>query len=517
MDLLVKYIGNDLNYWSKLKARFISNYSDLPLSFLEESVNDSFNARTSFVNTYNEKPQIIYIDFSVNPKELLYLVKMLNQNNEMREVSVVGLFDYQAGWNLLQKSMLASMRLLHFKSSEIHNVVYDPISLLDVELAKDPGFVIGKEIDDLVLEQLMRVSYIEDDLYHIETNSFLKEGSIIELDRHPLSRFTSSKRFYIKNFSTKNLYYNTRYSYDLEFTYEDSTFFKATEENWITYKKYRNNPIGYNKDTGKDYDVLASDVKKRKSRIRPMREGIRSWLAETTRSVIPKKLKVLVIDKSFEIFKELDNDSEQFPYSLNIQTELTRNYYQIERTMPLLIVIRFDDVNNKDVLSKIIDKIKNLDEYNPYIVLFDYKGVGINLKEELDYENILTYPNNIDIKTIKDLGKSLDDKYEMTKSKSRVYLKASNELTIITVLRKMKILAMTESVLFLESDIDIPMWTVFKARSPVEMLLTIVPHKDNSKFKNNQKCYRCLINGVGEKEKAMIRSLINKSFDVVAN
>ena len=514
MDLLIKYIGNDRSYWSKLKKRFVTHYSDLPLSFLEESVDDTFNARTSFVDIYNKRPQIIYIDFSVNPKKMLYLVKLLNQNNEMRQVSVVGLFNYQDGWNLIEKSMLASMRLLHFKSSEIHNVVYDPISLLNVELAKDPEFVRGKGIDDLVLEQLIRVSYIEDDLYHIETNSYLEEGSVIELDKHPLDNLSPSKRFFIKNFSSKNLYYNTRYSYDLEFTYNDSQFFKATEDSWIMYKRYRNNPIGYNKDIGKDYEELVKDVKKRKSKIRTIRAEIRTWLEENSPKVIPKKLKVLIIDKSFEIFKELNHEKENFPYSLNIQTELTRDYYQIERTLPLLIVIRFDEINNRDVLGKILQKIKALKNYLPYIIIFNFTGDGIHLKRNLGYDKILTYPNQLDINIIKDLGKKLDNKFQLTKSKSRVYIKSSNDLSVITVIRKVKIIAMTESVIYLKSDIDIPMWTVFKARSPIDMLLTIVPHKDTGQFKNDDKCYRCLINGVGEKEKAMIRSLINKSFTV---
>jgi hypothetical protein len=511
MDILVKYIGNDDKYWSKIKQRFATSYSDHEISFVQTHVDDSFNARNCFIETYKESPQILYVDFSINPKKLLYLTKLLNRNNEMRLTSIVGLFEYKYGWEEINKAMLASMRLFHFKSSEIHDVVFDPISLLDVELAKSPEFVEGKEIEHLVLEQVLRLSYVEDDKYHIETNSYLEEGSIITLDKHPLNHFTSSNRFYIKNFSTKNLYYNSRYSYDLEFTYEDSPFFQATEESWITYKKYRHNPLGFAEDIGDGYDEMVADVKKRKTQIRPMREKIQSWLKSEGPKVIPKKLKVLIIDKSLEIFNELNNDKDQFPYSLNIQTELTGDFYQIERTMPKLIVVNFDEVNNEVVLSKIINKIKLIEDYNPYIILFNYNGDDTELKSNINYSEVLTYPHDLDINIIKKLGKRLDDKYELSKSKSRVYLNLSNEHSSVIILRESKIHAMTESVLYLESELDIPNWTVFKARTPVEMLLTVVPHKESGHYKSIKNCYRCLINGVGEKEKAEIRSLINSS------
>ncbi len=518
MNILVKYIGNDDKYWAKIKQRFINSYEELNLSFIQESVSANFNARSSFVETYNQSPQIIYIDMSVNSKELLYLTKLLNRNNEMRLTSIVGLFDYSGGWTEMKKAILASMRLLHYKSSEIHDVIYDPISLLNVDLAKNPHYVRGKEIDELVLEQVLRLSYIEDDKYHIETNSFIKEGSIIEIDNHPLENLTSSNRFFVKNFSQSNLYYNSRYAYDLEFTYIDSPFFEATQRSWILYKKYRNNPLGLKEDTGWDYEELIADVKKRKSIIRPMREGVRDWIKENSKKITPKRLKVLAIDKSLEIFSELNQQQGIFPYSLNIQTVLTKDYYQIERTMPALIVIKFDETNNEKTLGLIIDKIKSMNSYHPYILIFNHDSSTDKLRQAHDYQELLTYSGSVDLGIIKELGRKIDDKFKLSDNFNRVYLETSSVNSSITLRCDAKIVAMTESILYFESNDSVPMWTVFKARSPVNMLLTVVPHKEKSKFKSfgsgTKQVYRCLINGVGEKEKAKIRSLINKSLKV---
>ena len=53
------------------------------------------------------------------------------------------------------------------------------------------------------------------------------------------------------------------------------------------------------------------------------------------------------------------------------------------------------------------------------------------------------------------------------------------------------------------------MWTVFLVNKPVRMLLTVVPHQDDGEFRNDPKVYRALINGVGLKEKAKLRTVIN--------
>ena len=70
---------------------------------------------------------------------------------------------------------------------------------------------------------------------------------------------------------------------------------------------------------------------------------------------------------------------------------------------------------------------------------------------------------------------------------------------------------MNESIAYIESSDDIPMWTVFVVKRPIRMVLTVIPLKSNSVYANHEGAYRCLINGVGEEEKAAIRRLINLS------
>ena len=70
---------------------------------------------------------------------------------------------------------------------------------------------------------------------------------------------------------------------------------------------------------------------------------------------------------------------------------------------------------------------------------------------------------------------------------------------------------MSESVMYFESSVEIPVWTVFKVKSPLEFLITVVPHRKEGQFSKEKNVYRALINFAGEKEKADIRRLIYKS------
>ena len=515
MELKIRYIGNDVQYWKKIQKEFLDKYEAFDPIFSRVEVSESFVPEDVFIKIYEENIHIIYLDYALMDKECLYLAKLLTRNNETRLKSVVGLHKYADGFPSLSRSILAGVRLNHYKSSEMHDAVYDPVSLLDVNFAQNPHYVRGGELDLICLKQVLRVSYIEDDKYHVETNSLLVENQIIEVDTHPLHHLSESKRFFVKNFSKSNLYYNSRFCYDLEFTYVDSDYFRATESSWLTYKKYRGNPLGYKEDTGLDYDDLYNDVVKRKSEIRPMRKEIRVWIQKNKKMINPKRVKILVVDGSLNLLRQMRGQRKKFPYSINIQTHLTGGYYQIERTRPQFFCYRHDEDNNTMIeLEKIIEKIKSIENYEPYILVFSLGNNSMNLQMNFSYQHIMAFKNEIDLEQVKDMASILDKKLHLSDNENRVYLQTSSKESVLTIDHCVSLVGMTESILYFESVQEIPMWTTFIVEKPIRMLLTVVPHKESGDFRHRQNCYRSLINGVGESEVAQIRTLINKSLEV---
>jgi hypothetical protein len=58
------------------------------------------------------------------------------------------------------------------------------------------------------------------------------------------------------------------------------------------------------------------------------------------------------------------------------------------------------------------------------------------------------------------------------------------------------------------------MWTTFFLKKSIKMLVTVIPHKSSSKFKDVKNCYRAMINGLGELEMQKLRIMINESLNI---
>ncbi len=516
MKIKVIYIGLDAKYWDKLKERFNDVYSELDFEFQSITPTEKFNALDTFKELYWSKPQILYIDFSYLVEEMILLAKWLCRNNEMRLISLVGLYDNKDGFETISRAVSASVRLHHIKSNEIQDVVYDPISLLDVNLAQMPHYVRSSELDQFELWLPLRLSYVDHDHFHIETNSYLELGKIVEIDSHPLVDIMPSRKVFVEKFHDRNLYYNRRFAYDLEFVYRDNDFFSATNKDWKLYKQIKNNPEEVNHlslSKLKKAEIL-DEIEKRKKYSAQINESIDEWMKSNLGKIEPKKLKVMIIDETLEVLDDLHGKIRNFPYSLNIQTELLNDCYQVQRTMPHLIVVKMGKINNKKMIENIFKKIEQISRYKPYVFLFSPEEDSLFWQNLFNYKQVMGTAEKFDLEKLKKLARALDEKVKISQTTSKVFFNAADERSTIYLKREAKILGMTESVLYFESKLEVPMWTVFLVKKPVRMLLTVVPHKEDGDFSKNENCYRCLINAVGEAEKASLRRLINKSFDV---
>ena len=145
MNLKIFYIGEDDKYWKRLKAQFEKKYPNFEFSFKNLKMGDFVSFQRLFIYLFEQHPDIIYLDYTKEPDQGIGLAKLLTRNEEMRLVSVVGLFDSR-NLTLVDRSINASVRLNHIKCLEIDDVVYDPMALLDVELPEPQEFVASAEV-----------------------------------------------------------------------------------------------------------------------------------------------------------------------------------------------------------------------------------------------------------------------------------------------------------------------------------------------------------------------------------
>ena len=513
MKVRVVYIGSDELFWKRVQTAFRKDYSHFEFTFENLRLDHNFSPIDAFIELAINGPQIIYLDYTTHSKECIQLAKLLNRNNETRLVSVVGIYGSQNKNTILNKSLAAEVRINHEKSDEVQDIIYDPISLLDVDQAVMPGFVRSEAIEKFEIWQPLRLGYIENNRFHVETNSYLEEGTIVDIDTHPLIEIMPSRKVFVEKFYDENLYYNKRFAYDLEFIYIDNDYFVATNQNWIKYKTLKEDPELLEEINDVEKEDIIKDMEERKKIFDPTKKQIDLWMKERVNQKIPKKLKIMVIDDQLSLLKQVGK-LDGFPYSINFQRYLLGDLYQVKRSEPHLIIFNSAGRNNEAILQKLVKKIQSLKNYNPYLLVFNNQFDGEKFKSESGYSQVLFYDGDVSLDTVKSMASKLDQKLEISNSGEQVFLSHSEPNSLIFMKREVRVVSLTESVLYFESPTEVPMWTVFKVMKPVQMLLTVVPHKKEGKFSSIQNCYRCLINGVGEVEKSHLRQLINKTLEV---
>lgn len=512
MKVRVVYIGSDELFWKRVQAAFRKDYSHFEFKFEILQLGQKLSSVDAFIELAINSPQIIYLDYTTHDKECIQLAKLLNRNNETRLVSVVGIYGSQNRNMILHKSLTAEVRLNHEKSDDVQDIIYDPISLLDVDQAVMPGFVRSEAIEKFEIWQPLRLGYLENNRFHVETNSYLEEGTIVDIDTHPLIEIMPSRKVFVEKFYDENLYYNKRFAYDLEFIYIDDDYFVATNQNWIKFKTLKADPKLLEEIYDIEKEDIIRDMEERKKIFNPTKKQIDLWMKERVNQKIPKKLKIMVIDDPLSLLKQV-GQLEGFPYSINFQRYLPGDLYQVKRSEPHLIIFNNTGRNNEVILQKLIKKIQSLEGYQPYILVFNNQFDGEKFKSESGYSQILFHNGEVDLDTVKNMASKLDQKLEISSSGEQVFLSHSELSSLIFMKREVRVVSLTESVLYFESPTEVPMWSVFKVMNPVQMLLTVVPHKKEGKFSSIKNCYRCLINGVGEVEKSHLRQLINKTLE----
>lgn len=514
-ELNIKYVGNDAKYWAKIQNAFQAKYQHFDLKFSQMDVNSKRGPKYYFVKIYEAMPDIIYVDLASESKSMLALLKLLCKNNITRLKSTVALHEYREGKASLMKATLAGVRISHYKSDEIHDVVYDPIALIDVNLTVSPGTVLGKELDKIEFRQILRLGYVDEDHFRVETNSPLTLGKVVEFHGHPLNDIMKSNRFLVDSFSETNLYYNQRMSYRLKYTYVDNDFFRSTEDDWHMYRKFKNDPIEYENQIKKKFIYLVDEMKSRRDQFTPIKKNIKTWIEAQDEQVIPKRIKILVIDESLEMFKQLDGTPENFPYSINFQTRTTKDFYQLNRTQPHLVIFNFDEEhNNLAILKELVKSIKSASYYAPILLVFNIDKSSKELQESLNFSNTLTYSNSVDLEIVKEFSERLDNKFKISSVPGKVFFKTTDNNSVMTLKREAKIVGITESVVYFKTLYEIPMWTTFIVDQPIEMLMTVLPLKEDSPMQGKEFVYRAILHGTGEREKASLRVLVNKSLQV---
>jgi hypothetical protein len=500
-EMKIFFIGDDHAFYESIEERFSNDYNNkYQLEFKTINFNEFSSVENLFLQIHQELPQIIYIDFDKNFTDLRYLSKLLTRDNITKLIANVALYSDAEFEKNYKQIMLAGIRLHHKKGKELHDIIYNALSFVCVEAPVKPDYFTVDIHHKTNIFQDLRIGYIDNSKFHIETNSPLNSSPELTLEDHSLRGILESKKFLIKSKSDQDLYYDHRFSYDLHFKYVDLEKEEIDKEGNVKLIPLPKKELDY---------ALAQKTS--------IIEQLDKWILKRKDIVKPKITKILVIDNELSIYNQLNIKLSEFPYSLTIQKKLISDNYVLSRKLPDVIVFKFSDpdqfgkeeetessINESEnnELQSIVATIKKTSDYTPTIIIFNDQY----LLKKCEYERTLTYQGELSLELLSELVKKVDNvKRDKFLEYKRVYFATSSEDSLLSFKRDIEIISINESIIYFYSETEIPPWTLFSIKDPFPVLLTVIPHKENSKYIKDPNIYRSMIHGTGEIEKQEIR------------
>jgi hypothetical protein len=535
----IGYIGDDAGFWSKIQRKFREIYSVQKFEFINVDVSRGFNPGEIFIELVDLNLDIIYIDFSLGIENSLTLCKRIRRDSVTKRLSTTALHTLKDFKKTIPLTMLAGTRLNHIKSSELHDVAFDAMCLHDVENIENPEFATADAEMEAYMTQDIRISWMDYEKFHIETNSPLINGDKIYLEEHFLEEIMPNRNMIITNFSDSDMYFDQRFSYDLEFEYLEP----FTEDRYEAIS-----------DKGTKHKVKLIDKENRVKKIGELKSKLKKWIGtRRVTSVDPKKVKFLLIDRSLTILRDKNIDIDKLPYVLNIQSRLVGQLETVQRFLPNVIAFNYEapDVETEDdadslningliSLRNLLGAINFLKGYEPIILVFNFPGSKNLITTDAAYPKLLVHDKPFSFEVIDQLAKkkikvrekeeeiekekadllesSLQGfKHEQIEAPQKVFFGSRDPETLVKMIRPIKIIQINECLIYFETEQHIPFFTVFAIEDPIDALITVIPTTSTERYYNIPGIYKALINGVDDMEKKNIRQVINNLIYIMKN
>ncbi len=543
----IVYVGSDDNYFSEIKKRYLDTYSQKNFEFL--IISDQNDYSKIFVQMLGiENLTIGYLDFSLMPDQVTRLARLLKRESSFNSTVFVGLVDKEK--QLIQANAIG-ISFSHVKCGEMSDVVYDPCYIAYAKSVKKPTYANAKFAREAEMFEHFRVSYITPEYIHVEGNMKLNKGEVIEVTSKIPQKILPSIKYIVRNSYTTDLYYDYRYSYDLDYVYVDKPELEEIDGDPKVTEMV-------NKEKVDEYNQNLKHTKKK----------LITWVADNIGGSLPKKTKIMLIDQQMLFFDENAKPFETYPYNIRCQTEL-EDLEILDVVKPHLIGFQYfeeeiedddDDDDDetvatvkpkkeeKDITKKnsieqltlLVKKIKTMESYNPFILVFNTtKFSSQSLQDSFQYKMILAHASPMELSQIVDFAHLYESRQEKKLEKAiqtkvlqlrkqdpkkygrltnsdfaekKYYPKRTLPISHAKCSYDIILQSMTESeCTFLAEEEFIGVQ--FSLKFPVNLKMSLV--QDDGKLfvsQSKKNLYHALFHSIGEDEKKKIRQFVNEIF-----
>lgn len=493
----VLYIGNDAAYFLKLQQHINKDYGALKFTYKQITYTDKASIQSLICDI---EPEVVgaFVDMAANTAEMLHLCRLIKRSSHLKDLFLVGLFDYQVAHATLQESITTGVSINHIKSAETLDIVYDFICVKFTDNALEPAFAVAELDDEMGVSEFLKAGYIATDKnvdkLHIESNTKLPVGQDVEIGSFlTQSKILMSKKMHVKEMFTSNIYYNCNYAFDLEFLYTNLE--------------------------------KAADPAKYTEAVDDARARLNNWFKKNQNINSAKNTKISIIDKEMTLYRDKVR-TDSFPFVIRVNPYLPKPQDEIMKIMPQIIVVNLESKNpgeapdapaptgpqnDLDFVFRLVDVIKKVQNYQPFLLLFNSPDDLTAMKKSLGYDKILSSKDPLTSVALIKMANIFEAKIAgMTPpNKKQISISKDNPLSIVELERKLTLKSISETEITFAANFEPEMFKTYRMHPPFNYYFTVVPFKKNDSGKG---LYHGVLNGMNEEDKASIRQFINSVF-----
>ncbi|MBD64714.1 MAG: hypothetical protein CME62_05880 [Halobacteriovoraceae bacterium] len=502
----ILYFGHDLEYFKSFKEKY-QELCSIDVEFQSEQISSDSEVQ-SLINTIrNLRPKVVMLDFSKNAIAMLHLARLWARQNKVIDCLLIGLSDYNQGKSMVIKSIMAKLPCVHVKSSEFEAVVHDVNALIFPSLVEDHGFATAEMSDNIKAYYPAKASLINENFLKIESDISLQPKQQVRIHNHwTRSNIMLSTLMMCHSQSQENLYYKYDYSQVLQMAHAD--------------------PVEATADMSKEeFDKLQTQ---RENDLNQSKSQLNRWIKEHQKFSRPKFLKALIVDKEGHFY---DNRplTDSYIYVFRNQPFIKDATRELTSIKPQIIIWNLEHIDPKDreaegerafILNDMInlmaftDAIKKVFQgHQPYLIVFNAGDHSTTaLQKSLNYQNVLSIKDPMDVDMVLKMCEMLRNKVEPTLPKpkeSDLYIDKNSDICYVEIESDITLLGCSENDLYFNSDSPIAHGTVLRVSLPVPMYITVCQYPEYGKIDAQ---YYGIIHGVGEEERQKLRRYINDIF-----
>ncbi|MAE59635.1 MAG: hypothetical protein CME69_12295 [Halobacteriovorax sp.] len=515
MSKKLLYFGKDQVYFNSLRNRidqdgFSDEFELISMFFDEDSDKNFITTIVSEIASLNA--QIILIDFSIDKDKVSLLARHLRLTLDPKETSLVGLLNQvepdseesstkEANDNSIKKDFLQAslthIPIIHYKGTSLGQIIFDSTYLFDGDAAFRPAYATFKNFKrELSAKYFSSITHILNDHLIIESSLNFDEEAIIELESDFLVHL-NNKHVKVERKSTQLLQtkFSKRYRLSMdviEQTKPDDVVLGAQEN------------IEENKEK---YNLVDKTV-------------FNHYINSLDRTGQSKKVKLLLVQDGLEVLQQMEQSLSELPYLIRYQTSFRKNMKVVSNFRPHLIGVEFGEKIND--IKELIKLIKEIEDYDPVINIFNTDLSGASLREELDYKFIMTHQSSINLELLLNMLEIYDKKYGnfdpatadplVDEGESPFLVYALNPMSRIKLHLDIVLTSISEhEITFLCSE-ELPERGVLILEDPIKMYVTIQKPVEKLENERGMNHYFGLINGITTLELQKLRQHVNDMF-----